>query len=72
MNKSIMNKEEESTINKYVKEIAYRMIDEVCLKFESDSSNSKKERSITKDKTTLEELKSKQKKFNSNFYQIGS
>lgn len=48
------------------------MIDEVCQKFESDSSNSKKEVSITKDRNNLEELKQKQKKFNANFYSIGA
>ena len=44
------------------------MIDEVCLKFESDSSNSKKESTISKDRGNLEELKQKQKKFNASFY----
>ena len=47
------------------------MIDEVCLKFESDSSNSKKESSVAKDRNNLEELKQKQKKFNASFYSIG-
>lgn len=50
---------EELNINKYVRELTNQMIDEVCQKFESDSSNSKKERSKTKDRSNLEELKQK-------------